>query len=99
MYFKTVQYQDELEIGHRSSVKPLAQGSTSESSTLPTRYLFQIKIVIRIPLHRRRERRIAEGRAKGGYKHEERCGGACITAGGIDDMELYAITRGEALAG
>ena len=67
MYFKTVPYMDEFEIGYRLFGKGhWGKGATTEALRLLTRYLFQIKNVNRIRLCIDVENAgFAEGRAEG----------------------------------
>jgi len=97
LYFRTVPYLDELEIGYRLFGKHhWSKGATTEALTLLTQYLFETRNVNRIRLCIDSEnggsRRVAE---KGGYKHEGTQRGAMFNRGRHHDMELYAITRGD----
>jgi RimJ/RimL family protein N-acetyltransferase len=99
LYFKTVQYMDELEIGYRLFGKHhWGKGATSEALRLLTRYLFETRNVNRIRLciatGNAGSRRVAE---KCGYKHEGTQRGAAYHNGHYMDMELYAILKPEAL--
>jgi ribosomal-protein-alanine N-acetyltransferase len=97
MYFKTVQYMDELEIGYRLFGKDhWGKGTTTEALLLLTRYLFQIRNVNRIRLcidvENNGSLKVAQ---KGGYKHEGTMRGCMFHRGRYHDMELYAITRAD----
>jgi len=99
MYFKTVMYLDELEIGYRLFGKHhWNKGFTTEALKLLTRYLCEIRNINRIRLcidsDNAGSRRVAE---KGGYKHEGTQRGAMYHSGKHHDMELYAILKEEAL--
>ena len=99
MFFKTVMYLDELEIGYRLFGKHLwSKGATTEALKLLTRYLFEIRNINRIRLcidsENKGSRRVAE---KGGYKHEGTQRAAMYHRGKHHDMELYAILKSEAL--
>jgi len=100
LYFRTVPYLDELEIGYRLFGKHhWSKGATTEALTLLTGYLFETRNVNRIRLCIDSEnggsRRVAE---KGGYKHEGTQRGAMFNRGRHHDMELYAVTRGDLCA-
>lgn len=97
MYFKTVQYMDEIEIGYRLFGKNhWGKGATTEALGLLTRYLFDSKNVNRIRLCIDVENagsiKVAQ---KGGYKHEGTMRGCMYHRGRHHDMELYAITRAD----
>ncbi len=97
MYFKTVMYMDELEIGYRLFGKDYwGKGVTTEALGLLTRYLFQIKNINRIRLcidvGNIGSQKVAQ---KGGYKLEGTMRGCMFHRGQYHDMELYAITRGD----
>ena len=99
MYFNTVQYLDELEIGYRLFGKGhWGKGVTTEALGLLTRYLFETRNINRIRLcietDNKGSRRVAE---KSGYKHEGTQRGAFYHRGRHHDMELYAILKDEAL--
>ena len=99
MYFKTVMYLDELEIGYRLFGKHhWSKGATTEALKLLTRYLFETRNINRIRLcidsGNAGSQRVAE---KGGYKHEGTQRGAMYHRGKHHDMELYAILKSEAL--
>jgi len=99
MYFKTVAYMDEFEIGYRLFKKgEWGKGATSDALRTLTRYLFQIKNINRIRLcidvENAGSLKVAQ---KGGYKHEGTMRGCMYHRGRHHDMELYAITRGDAL--
>ncbi len=101
LYFRTVPYMDEIEIGYRLFGKQhWSKGATTEALTLLTRYLFETRNVNRIRLcidsENGASRRVAE---KGGYKHEGTMRGCMYHRGRHHDMELYAITKDEALGG
>lgn len=101
MYFKTVQYMDEFEIGYRLFGKGhWGKGATTEALGLLTRYLFQIKSINRIRLcidvENAGSLKVAQ---KGGYKHEGTMRGCMFHRGRHHDMELYAITRGDLARG
>jgi ribosomal-protein-alanine N-acetyltransferase len=95
MYFKTVQYMDELEIGYRLFGKDhWGKGATTEALNLLTSYLFQIKNINRIRLcidvENAGSLKVAQ---KSGYKHEGTMRGCMFHRGRHHDLELYAITR------
>jgi RimJ/RimL family protein N-acetyltransferase len=97
MYFKTVQYMDELEIGYRLFGKDYwGKGVTTEALRLLTRYLFDSRPTNRIRLCIDVENsgsvKVAQ---KGGYKHEGTMRGCMFHRGRHHDMELYAITRAD----
>jgi ribosomal-protein-alanine N-acetyltransferase len=97
MFFKTVPYMDEFEIGYRLFGKNhWGKGTTTEALQLMTRYLFQIKNINRIRLcidvENAGSLKVAQ---KGGYKHEGTMRGCMFHRGRHHDMELYAITRGD----
>ena len=97
MYFKTVAYLDEFEIGYRLfGQQHWGKGATTEALTLVTGYLFETRNINRIRLcidsDNTGSRRVAE---KGGYKHEGTQRGAMFNRGRHHDMELYAITRAD----
>jgi RimJ/RimL family protein N-acetyltransferase len=97
MYFKTVQYMDELEIGYRLFGKDhWGKGTTTEALTLLTRYLFTIRNINRIRLcidvENQGSLKVAQ---KVGYKHEGTMRGCMFHRGRFHDMELYAITRAD----
>jgi len=99
MYFKTVQYMEELEIGYRLFGKERwGKGATTDALKLLTRYLFEIKNVNRIRLcidvENAGSLKVAQ---KGGYKHEGTMRGCMYHRGRHHDMELYAIVRSEVL--
>jgi ribosomal-protein-alanine N-acetyltransferase len=99
LYFRTVQYLDELEIGYRLFNKDYwGKGATSDALRLLTRYLFETRNVNRLRLcidtDNAGSRRVAE---KSGYKHEGTQRGAFYHRGRHHDMELYAILRSDAL--
>jgi RimJ/RimL family protein N-acetyltransferase len=101
MYFKTVMYMDELEIGYRLFGKHhWGKGVTSEALQLLTRYLFQIRNINRIRLcidvDNAGSLKVAQ---KGGYRHEGTMRGCMFHRGQHHDMELYAITRVDLPAG
>ena len=100
MYFKTVQYMDELEIGYRLFGKHhWSKGATTEALGLLTRYLFSTRNVNRIRLcidvENAGSLKVAQ---KGGYEHEGTMRGCMYHRGRHHDMELYAISRAD-LAG
>ncbi len=100
MYFKTVQYLDEFEIGYRLFGKGhWGKGATTDALKLLTTYLFETKNVNRIRLcidtDNAGSRKVAE---KAGYKHEGTQRGAFYHRGRHHDMELYAILKDEALS-
>jgi RimJ/RimL family protein N-acetyltransferase len=99
MFFKTVQYLDEFEIGYRLFGKGhWGKGATTEALGLLTAYLFETKNINRIRLcidtDNKGSRRVAE---KNGYKHEGTQRGACYHRGRHHDMELYAILKAEVI--
>ena len=97
MYFNTVAYMDELEIGYRLFGKQhWSKGATTEALRLLTRYLFETKNINRIRLcidvENGASLRVAH---KGGYKHEGTMRGCMFHRGRHHDMELYAVTRAD----
>ncbi|TMG03872.1 MAG: GNAT family N-acetyltransferase [Chloroflexi bacterium] len=97
MYFKTVPYMEEFEIGYRLFGKQhWGKGATTEALQLLTRYLFDSKNINRIRLcidvENAGSLKVAQ---KGGYKHEGTMHGCMFHRGRHHDMELYAITRGD----
>jgi RimJ/RimL family protein N-acetyltransferase len=100
VFFKTVQYMDELEIGYIIyDTTARRSGAMTEALGLLTDYLFDTKPVNRIRLciatDNGPSRRVAE---KAGYKHEGTQRGAFFNRGRHHDMELYAMIRSD-LAG
>ncbi len=101
MYFKTVPYMDEFEIGYRLFGKEhWGRGTTTEALRLMTRYLFETRNINRIRLcidvENAGSLKVAQ---KGGYRHEGTMLGCMYHRGRHHDMELYAITRAEVLGG
>ena len=99
MYFKTVMYMDELEIGYRLFGKDhWGKGATTEALQLLTRYLFISRNINRIRLcidvENSGSLKVAQ---KGGYKHEGTMRGSMYHRRKHHDMELYAILKSEAL--
>lgn len=99
VFFKTVQYMSELEIGYiMYDTTSRARGGMTEACKLLTAYLFDTKQFNRIRLcigtENRASQRVAE---KSGYKHEGTMRGCFFSAGRIQDMELYGITRADVL--
>lgn len=99
VYFKTVQYMEEYEIGYRLLGKQhWSKGATTEALGLLTRYLFDAKNVNRIRLCIDVENggslKVAQ---KAGYRHEGTMRGCMYHRGRYHDMELYAITRADVL--
>ena len=97
MFFKTVPYMDEFEIGYRLFGKEhWGKGATTEALQLLTRYLFEIKNINRIRLcidvENAGSLKVAQ---KGGYKHEGTMRGCMFHRGRHHAMELYAITRSD----
>ncbi len=97
MYFKTVPYMEEFEIGYRLLGKRhWGKGATTEALQLLTRYLFDSKNINRIRLcidvENAGSLKVAQ---KGGYKHEGTMQGCMFHRGRHHNMELYAITRGD----
>ncbi len=97
VWFKTVQYMDELEIGYiMYDQSTRSRGGMTEALKLLTRYLFDTKQVNRIRLSIVTEngpsRRVAE---KGGYTHEGTQRGCFFNRGKHHDMELYAFLRAD----
>jgi RimJ/RimL family protein N-acetyltransferase len=97
VYFKTVQYMVELEIGYiLYETSRRKQGAMSEALQLLTRYLFDTMQVNRIRLCIETMNKASRGVAKnGGYTHEGTMRGCFFNKGRYRDMELYAITRGD----
>jgi [ribosomal protein S5]-alanine N-acetyltransferase len=101
MYFKTVPYMEEFEIGYRLFGRQhWGKGATTEALQLLTRYLFDSKNINRIRLcidvENAGSLKVAQ---KGGYKHEGTMRGCMFHRGRHHDMELYAITRADARLG
>ena len=99
VYFDTVAYLDELEIGYRLFNKDYwGKGATTDALKLLTRYLFETRNTNRIRLcidtDNSGSRKVAE---KSGYKHEGTQRGAFYHRGRHHDMELYAILKDDAL--
>jgi RimJ/RimL family protein N-acetyltransferase len=99
MFFKTVQYLDEFEIGYRLFGKGhWGKGATTDALRVLTRYLFETRNINRIRLcidtDNKGSRRVAE---KNGYKHEGTQRGAFYHRGRHHDMELYAILKDEVI--
>jgi [ribosomal protein S5]-alanine N-acetyltransferase len=97
VWFKTVQYMNELEIGYIMYDRTVrSRGGMTEACKLLTQYLFDTKPVNRIRLCIATEngpsRRVAE---KSGYLHEGTQRGAAWARGEHYDMELYAVTRAD----
>ena len=95
VYFKTVQYMTELEIGYiMYDTTSRTRGGMTEACKMLTSYLFDTKQFNRIRLCIATEngpsRRVAE---KSGYTHEGTQRGAWWNRGRHYDMELYAVTR------
>jgi ribosomal-protein-alanine N-acetyltransferase len=97
MYFKTVMYMDELEIGYRLFGKDhWGKGATTEALRLLTDYLLTSRNINRIRLCIDVENTGSLNVArKGGYKHEGTMRGCMFHRGRHHDMELYAITRAD----
>lgn len=99
IYFKTVAYMDEFEIGYRLFGREhWGKGATSEALRLLTRYLFDSRNINRIRLcidvDNAGSLKVAQ---KAGYRHEGTMRGCMYHRGRHHDMELYAITRSEVL--
>lgn len=97
VYFKTVQYMDELEIGYiMYDATTRSRGGMTEALKLLTRYLFDSKPINRIRLcivtENGPSRRVAE---KGGYQHEGTQRGCFFNRGKHHDMELYSFIRSD----
>ena len=95
VWFKTVDYLTELEIGYiMYDTSSRSKGGMTEAVKLLTGYLFDTRKFNRIRLCIATEngpsRRVAE---KSGYKHEGTQRGAWWNQGRHYDMELYAVTR------
>jgi RimJ/RimL family protein N-acetyltransferase len=95
VWFKTVQYMTELEIGYiMYDQTARTRGGMTESCKMLTSYLFDTKTFNRIRLciatQNGPSRRVAE---KSGYIHEGTQRGAWWNRGRFYDMELYAVTR------
>jgi RimJ/RimL family protein N-acetyltransferase len=95
VWFKTVQYMDELEIGYiLYDTKSRRGGAMSEALVLLTDYIFDTKPVNRIRLCIVTENKASRGvAAKGGYTHEGTMRGCFFNRGKHHDMELYAMLR------
>lgn len=100
VWFKTVQYMDELEIGYIVyDTTARRSGAMTEALGLLTDYLFDTKPVNRIRLCIATENKASRGVAeKGGYIHEGTQRGCFFNRGRYHDMELYAMIRSD-LAG
>jgi ribosomal-protein-alanine N-acetyltransferase len=100
VFFKTVQYMDELEIGYIVyDTTARRSGAMTEALGLLTDYLFDTKPVNRIRLCIATENKASRGVAeKGGYMHEGTQRGCFFNRGRYHDMELYAMIRSD-LAG
>jgi RimJ/RimL family protein N-acetyltransferase len=100
-YFKTVPYMDELEIAYRLFGKQhWGKGATTEALRLLTRYLFDSRNLNRIRLCIDSENAASINVAeKAGYRREGTMRGCMYHRGRHHDMELYAILRGDVLAG
>jgi RimJ/RimL family protein N-acetyltransferase len=99
VYFDTVAYLDEFEIGYRLFKKDYwGKGATTDALKLLTRYLFETRNINRIRLcietDNSGSRKVAE---KAAYKHEGTQRGALYHRGRHHDMELYAILKDDAL--
>jgi ribosomal-protein-alanine N-acetyltransferase len=100
VWFKTVQYMDELEIGYIMYEQTTrSRGGMTEALKLLTRYLFDTKPVNRVRLciatDNGPSRRVAE---KGGYQHEGTQRGSFWNRGRHHDMELYSFIRADLAA-
>lgn len=97
VYFTTVHYMDELEIGYiLYDTSRRRSGAMSEALNLLTRYLFDTKPINRIRLCIVTENKGSRGVAKnGGYTHEGTQRGCFFNKGKLHDMELYAIIRSD----
>lgn len=96
-FFQTVSYLDELELSyHIYSEEYTGKGIATEAVRLMTNYLFERKKNnrIRLIIHPQNvaSRRVAE---KCGYRHEGTARGAWFHRGENQDVEVYAILRGE----
>jgi RimJ/RimL family protein N-acetyltransferase len=100
VWFTTVRYMDELEIGYivyDSTAR--RSGAMTEALGLLTGYLFDTKPVNRIRLCIATENKASRGvAAKGGYTHEGTMRGCFFNRGRHHNMELYAMIRSD-LAG
>jgi ribosomal-protein-alanine N-acetyltransferase len=102
IWFKTVQYMDEIEIGYIMYDQPQrSKGGMMEALKLFTNYLFDAKPLHNQPVNRIRlciasentsSRRVAE---KGGYTWEATQRGAAFGRNRHYDMDLYAILRSD----
>jgi RimJ/RimL family protein N-acetyltransferase len=93
MFFKTVQYMDELEIGYRLFGKEhWGKGATSEALQLLTRYLFTSRTSTGSTLHRRGIS-APSGGSKVRIPARGTMRGCMFHRGRYHDMELYAMTR------
>jgi RimJ/RimL family protein N-acetyltransferase len=97
VYFKTVQYMVELEIGYiLYETSRRKRGAMSEALQLLTRYLFDTMQVNRIRLCIETMNKASRGVAKnGGYTHEGTMRGCFFNTGRYRDMELYAMIRSD----
>jgi RimJ/RimL family protein N-acetyltransferase len=96
-FFKTVNYLDEYELGYLIfSTEHRGKGATTEAVNLMVRYLFETKRMnrIRLIIHpdNAASRRVAE---KCGFRHEGTARGAWFNNGKHQDVEVYAILRGD----
>ncbi|MFB3908825.1 MAG: GNAT family N-acetyltransferase [Candidatus Eisenbacteria bacterium] len=100
-FFKTVNYLDEYELSyHIYAAEHRGRGAATEAVNLLVRYLFETRPVhrIRLVIHPDNvaSRRLAE---RCGFRHEGTARGAWFHRGVHRDVEIYAILRGEAMAG
>jgi ribosomal-protein-alanine N-acetyltransferase len=100
LYYSTVPYLDELEIGyHLFDTAERGKGYTTEALQLLTKYLFATRQVnrLRLVIHGDNvaSRRIAD---KCSYRHEGTNRGAWFHQGSHHDVEVYALLRTEFFA-
>ncbi len=99
VWFKTLDYMEEFEIGYRIFLaEDRGRGATSEALALMTRYLFTYAKVNRLRLmidcDNGPSQRVAE---KCGYLNEGRTRGCMMLRGEYRDMYTYSILRKEVL--
>lgn len=98
LYYPTVPYLNELEIGyHIFDTTQTGKGFASEALRLMTQYLFDTRLLNRLRLvihtHNIASRRVAE---KCSFRHEGTFRGAWFHRGRHHDVEVYALLREEA---
>lgn len=98
-FFKTVNYLDEFELSYQVySAGHRGKGLASEAVALLVRYLFETRPMnrIRLVIHpgNAASRKLAE---KCGFRHEGTARGAWFNAGRHQDVEIYALLRGDVI--